>query len=304
MKIYYGIVRYKIDVTNICFDKLTSDGVIVIPSGDNNRANFFTDPLIGVHKSIIIVDDNGTVTEYNENVYIEINMANNRINYRDDTLVNQRLAKIHSNLNINYGILDDEVPEQKMSLRYLTGNEKVLEIGGNIGRNSLVIASILKDSSNLVTLESDRNIANQLIHNRDLNRLNFHIECAALSKRRLIQRGWETTPSDVLFEGFNWVDTINLDELKAKYNIEFDTLVLDCEGAFYYILMDMPEILTNINVIIMENDYLDLSHKKYIDDILTKNNFVRDYIEGGGWGPCRNYFFETWKRYPDNMLTN
>jgi hypothetical protein len=58
----------------------------------------------------------------------------------------------------------------------------------------------------------------------------------------------------------------------------------------------MPEILTNINVIIMENDYLNLSHKKYIDDILIKNNFVRDYIEGGGWGPCRNYFFETWKR--------
>jgi hypothetical protein len=31
-----------------------------------------------------------------------------------------------------------------MVCRYLTGNEKVLELGGNIERNSLVIAYILK----------------------------------------------------------------------------------------------------------------------------------------------------------------
>jgi hypothetical protein len=35
----------------------------------------------------------------------------------------------------------------------------------------------------------------------------------------------------------------------------FDTLVLDCEGAFYYILQDTPEILEGIKLLIMENDY-------------------------------------------------
>jgi hypothetical protein len=67
-------------------------------------------------------------------------------------------------------------------------------------------------------------------------------------------------------DGFSWVSTITLEQLKSKYNIEFDTLVLDCEGAFYYILMDMPEILNNINLIIMENDYWDISKKNYIDN--------------------------------------
>jgi hypothetical protein len=70
--------------------------------------------------------------------------------------------------------------------------------------------------------------------------------------------------------------------------------VLDCEGAFYYILMDMPEILNNIKIIIMENDYWDISQKNYIDDILIKNNFYVDYQECGGWGPCFNKFFEVW----------
>ncbi|NDB84401.1 MAG: hypothetical protein EB127_17110, partial [Alphaproteobacteria bacterium] len=78
--------------------------------------------------------------------------------------------------------------------------------------------------------------------------------------------------------------------------IEFDTLVLDCEGAFYYILMDMPEILTNIKTIIMENDYHDITHKNYIDTVLKENNFYLDYQEAGGWGCCRDNFFEVWKK--------
>ena len=135
-----------------------------------------------------------------------------------------------------------------------------------------------------------------MIENRDLNNFNFKIENSALSKRKLIQKGWETEVSDELKEGYTWVNTITLDELKEKYNIEFDTLILDCEGAFYYILMDMPEILNNINLVIMENDYWDISKKQYIDNILFKNNFYIDYVESGGWGPCYNNFYEVWKK--------
>lgn len=121
-----------------------------------------------------------------------------------------------------------------MAIRYLTGNEKVLEIGGNIGRNSLIIASILNNNNNnnFVTLESDGNISKQLIENRDLNNFNFYIESSALSKRKLIQKVWDTIPSDTLQEGYNWINTITFHELKIKYNIDFDTLILDCEGAF------------------------------------------------------------------------
>jgi hypothetical protein len=60
--------------------------------------------------------------------------------------------------------------------------------------------------------------------------------------------------------------------------------------------MDMPEILNNINLIIMENDYLDISNKNFVDETLTKNNFIIDYTESGGWGPCSNNFFEVWRK--------
>ena len=117
-----------------------------------------------------------------------------------------------------------------------------------------------------------------------------------MSKTKLIQNGWDTIRSDVLFDGCKWVNTITLDDLKNKYNICFDTLILDCEGAFYYILMDMPEILDNINLIIMENDYHNMSHKNYVDEILIKNKFYIDYAESGGWGCCSCFFFEVWKK--------
>ena len=92
------------------------------------------------------------------------------------------------------------------------------------------------------------------------------------------------------------MNTVTIEQLKEKYKIPFDTLILDCEGAFYYILMDMPEILNGINTIIMENDYHDIRHKSFVDSTLTENNFYNCYREAGGWGCCYSNFFEVWKR--------
>ena len=295
MKIYYGIINNLIDITDICIEKLTNNNIILIPNGDINRSKYFTDPLPGIHKKLFI-EINNFITEYDEFNTIKINTINNTIITINENNINEKITNIHSKLKLNYGSFYEELPEQKMVVKYLSGNEKVLELGGNIGRNSLIIASILNNNKNLVVLECDKNISNQLTENRDLNNFDFYIECSALSNRTLIQKGWETIPSEILLEDYNWVNTITLDNLKVKYNIDFDTLVIDCEGAFYYILMDMPELLNNINLIIMENDYWDLSKKQYIDDILIKNNFYLEYNESGGWGPCYNNFFQVWKR--------
>jgi FkbM family methyltransferase len=165
----------------------------------------------------------------------------------------------------------------------------------------LIISSLLEKSENLVTLESDVFIANQLNENKQINNMNFHIENAALSKRLLIQKNWDTVPFDsvpvnVNLDGFQRVNTISLSELRNKYLIHFDTLVLDCEGAFYFILLDMPEILENINLIIMENDYWCESVKQYVDNVLKLQNFYIHYSESGGMGPCQNNFYEVWKK--------
>ena len=209
--------------------------------------------------------------------------------------VNSKIATIHAQYRMKYGSLQEELPEQKMAVRYLTGKEKVLEIGGNVGRNSLIIAYLVGDA-NLVTLESNPSIAVQLTENRDANGRHFHIEASALSAKKLIQNGWTTQPSDVLLDGYQWVNTITWADLQSKYNIPFDTLVLDCEGAFYYILYDAPEILNNINLIILENDFTGAGHKEYVDEQFKANGFQRVYYEVHPFAPEHINFFEVWKK--------
>ena len=295
MLIQYGTKATLIDVTDICLSRLKINDNITIPAGDNNRARYFTDPVNGVHKQMFITIGEQT-HEFDEKVVIRINVKHNKITSMLENNINPKLKKIHSKLKIKHGNFREELPEQKMVVRYLTGNEKVLEIGGNIGRNSLVIASILKNPKHLLTVECDPKIASQLTENMKLNRLNFHIENSALSKRKLIQKGWDTIPSEVILPGYKWVKLSTVEQLKHKYKTEFDTLVLDCEGAFYYILQDMPEILNNINLIIMENDYHNISHYQYVKETLSSANFYLDYVEAGGWGVCKSHFFEVWKR--------
>jgi len=304
MIIQYGIQNTLIDVTSICYTKLKKDNYIIIPSTDKSRAQYFTDPIYGVLKSVFITDANQIRTEYDHTKTICIDTTSNTIleeNEIPESIrpinVDAKIATIHSKLKIKYGSLNEEFPEQKMAVRYLRGHEKVLEIGGNIGRNSLVISHILgENSTNFVVLETDVNIANQLKENRDLNNMNFHIENSALSKRPLIQKGWDTMVSDVVLPGYTPVSILSYEDLQNKYNIPFDTLVVDCEGAFYYILQDMPEILSNVNLIIMENDYYIIEHKQTVDSVLKSNGFYVDYSESGGWGCCYNNFFEVWKK--------
>jgi len=243
----------------------------------------------------VFVIINGCESEYDHSYTIRINRVDSTVHAQNEKDVTQKLTNLHRRLKLRNGKFRHELPEQKMAVTYLTGHEKVLEIGGNIGRNSLIIASFV-GSDNLVTLESDTNIASQLKNNRDINNFTFPIENSALSKRKLIQKDWNTEPSEKLKKGYTWVNTINLEDLKRKYALDFDTLVLDCEGAFYYILMDMPEIINNIKLIIMENDYRKKSHKNSIDTVLRANNFTNNYVEAGGWGCCKDRFFEVWTK--------
>jgi FkbM family methyltransferase len=301
MLIKYGVTDNNIDVTDICSKKLKYDNYIIIPAGDNERAKIFKDPVYGKIKSIFIYDNDNNVTEYDLSHQIYIDTTSNKVysdNVPHDVRVlnpDERIRVLHDKLKLDYGSFNDEFPEQKMALRYITPESKVLEIGGNIGRNSLIIGSILAPKSeNLVVCESHPIIARQLESNRNLNNMQFKIENSAISKRMLIQRGWDTIQSDEVLEGYQPINIIPYQDLRAKYNIDFNTLVLDCEGAFYFILQDMPEILDNIQLIIMENDYKDINHKNYIDDVLRSKGFQVDYQEAGGWGPCHDRFFEVW----------
>ena len=104
----------------------------------------------------------------------------------------QDLHEIHKRV---VGVdMTKELPEQELLFRYIRGDAKVLEFGGNIGRSSIVISKLLDNPQDHVVLESDPKIAAQLEKNRRANGCGFVVVNAALSETPIIQKGWNAAP--------------------------------------------------------------------------------------------------------------
>lgn len=297
MEFLYGIENQYINITQLVHEKCINGNIIYIPSGDYNRTQLFTDVLPNVIKHICI---NGIIYDNETDITIPLFSKKDWLLMDHNYDHEKKLNELHKRIQFKYGNIKDEYPEQLMSIKYLNKDAKVLEIGGNIGRNSIVISSILTDEKNLVVLESNPDYINQLIYNRNINNLHFNIENYALSKIPLIQNYWNTmakpTTGDIP-SGWFEIKTITFDQIQTKYNIVFDTLVLDCEGAIYQILLDDETILKNIKMIIIENDFSNIEHKLYVDELFRKYGLKCIYSREGPWGCCKDIFYQVFYKY-------
>lgn len=211
------------------------------------------------------------------------------------------LFDMHKKIIINNKNM--EYPKQLMSVIFLNEEYTVLEIGsnieGNIGRNTMIIGNIVK---NMVVMECDEDITKLLQKNINKNNLSnkCRVEPSALSLNNLIHNGQNTKISNVIEEGYEKINIISYGELMNKYNIIFDCLVLDCDGSFFNILIEFPNIIDNIKLIIIENDFKKNEHEKFVKDTLINNNFKIVYCKNinspYNW-PYKFNFYEVYKKY-------
>ena len=191
-----------------------------------------------------------------------------------------KLNSIQNSLKLMYGSFEEKAIEQYLCCKHILPNDKVLELGGNYGRVSCILASILNEPLNLVVIEPSKESFNKLKKNKDLNSLGFYIENSAISINKMYQQGWDTF-SEKFYnkltnkqkQNYYEINTITIDEIKQKYNLNFNTLVIDCEGSFYNILLEFPDILDNIYKIIIENDFKEKFKKIFVDNFFKNNNF-------------------------------
>lgn len=312
LKFFYGRHQNYIDITEPVLRFCCDGQRIQIPTDEFIRAAMFSDPAVGHPKEIVVITDRHgplTCTAHPHDSPIDLPLPPGvwppprRRPIVPEGQVDEVIARIHDQLWFIGGRLTDEWPEQTMVVRFLNPRAKVLEIGANIGRNTLMIASLLADSANLVTMECDPAAVAMLRCNRAANDFNFRIEPSALSYRRLIQRGWTTIPSDEPRPGWRQVSTITFDELVAKYGIAFDTLVADCEGALFYILQDDPSMLDGISTVILEADYPNVEHKRNVEAVFARQGLSRIHSEPlvVDWqhpfpDEVAASFFEVWSR--------
>lgn len=335
LQVFYGRGQTFADVTAHAFRHCFDGERIYIPSGDTGCL-FFPDPLYGYAKTIVAIrteDGKTTCQQFysSEEVRIPASIEDERRAGVDRQITpgysrrimrppaeissDERIQFYHSQLTCFGGDITHEWREQSMVVNFMNPDAKVLEIGANIGRNTLMISCVLNDERNLVSLECNPFFIELLRNNRFANGFHFHIEPSALSYRRLIQsqqyrqygseaEAWETIPSEELPDGYDWISTITFEQLTAKYQLEFDTLVADCEGALYYILQDNPNIVENMQTVILESDYRIAGQKEAVEKIFAR--FGLEKVHAEALYPnltalpqeCADSFWEVWMRRP------
>ena len=324
MKVLYGYDNsHYLDITADVFKKCLKDDGIHIPAGDGNRCDIIGyDPYPNILKHIMIFDHKGNSYMYThtKELFIHIDSISQQLmddrnpkiwwehvgkHIKDSVLRLNELQKQFTLLIYEHGGFEAEYPEQLMIMRYVNENDKVLEIGGQVGRTSHIIQTIVNNPKHHVIMECDPKTAQKLRTNLDFNTYtDAIIETAGLSHVKLYMTGRgvdaprhfeKDIPSDAVE-----IPTITYSELCKKYNVDFDVLVADCEGSLYYIFKEDPNMLDNIHTVIMENDYHNVNHKQTVDTILTSKGFKVIYKERGvpwaSWSPCYEYFYEVWKK--------
>lgn len=199
-----------------------------------------------------------------------------------------KLIPIHKSLTNFYpsNQIIHELPEQIMACLLLNENDSVLEFGGSIGRNSCVINTILKNKTNHVVIEPNPTEYAGLEKNRVLCGLEYKTESAAISKVPLYAHHWVTYTTQV--KNSIPVNTITYEDFKLKYDISFNTIIIDNEGNFPQTLRDYPSILDGIRLIIIEHDFKCLEDLQYFCEVMKSNGFnmnayyLKDYPDGPG----------------------
>jgi FkbM family methyltransferase len=323
MEVYYGYDdSHYINITKEVFAKCFKDNGIYIPAGDGPRCDIIGfDPYPNILKHILIIDSNKQkhIYTFTKEVHIKFEPINQQLSNAKNPKIwwknvgkfiqdpVARLNALQKQFNLQFtgwGGFEFEYPEQLMAMRFLNENSKVLEIGGNIGRTAHIIHTILNNPLHHVIMECDVATAKQLRYNLDMNTYTeARIETAALSKTNLYMDGGHgPRPIEDFKDTENPVEvpTISYSQICKKYGVNFDTLVADCEGSLFYIFKEDPDMLNNINLVIMENDYTDLDHKQMVDAILTIKGFKCIYREKGvpwaSWSCCYEYFYEVWSK--------
>ena len=89
----------------------------------------------------------------------------------------------------------------------------------------------------------------------------------------LVQSDWNTAPKGADgTEGWQDIDTVVLEDLTKEG--DFDTLVVDCEGAFEPILDEWPELLDKASLVQIENDFSTAESASKVMNALEKAGFV------------------------------
>ena len=203
---------------------------------------------------------------------------------------NKRVFKDENGKIIPHATLETE--EQHIASKYITKDDKVLELGARYGTVSAIILDKVSESKNCVIVDPDKNITQALVDN--LNNCGYgdaqvFIGTIGANKKKIHSNDSYATYTETCEGDSCDIENLNYKDLQDKYSITFNTIVADCEGC-------LPEVIEHIityygrlepiNKIIFETDRP--SHSDY--------KKVYRILEECGFKNIRNKFVQIWVR--------
>lgn len=145
-----------------------------------------------------------------------------------------------------------ETPEHDLVRKHLPQNSTVLEFGARYGSTSCEIAAIQKNSGKLVAVEPDSSVWQAYEQNIKAHYCNAHLLKGVVGNRPASKKG--RSKDYATRYSFMEVPALSFFDLQKKFDLNFDTLLIDCEGCVQNLLDQNPNMLANIDTILMEGD--------------------------------------------------
>ena len=169
-----------------------------------------------------------------------------------------------------------EKDEQYLANYFILEDDIVLELGARYGSVSCIINKKLNNKTNQVVVEPDERVWDALEKNKISNNCNFNIVKGFISNKKLdltnLNYGYGTT----FIENNNTkIPSYSLDEIRNKYNLNFNVLVADCEGFLEIFFDENPDLYDNLRLIIFEADYPEKCNYDKIKNKLIEKNFKK-----------------------------
>ena len=171
-----------------------------------------------------------------------------------------------------------EKPEQDLAKEYIEENDVVFELGARYGSVSCIINSLLKCKTNQVVVDPDERIWEALERNKKVNKCEFHIVKGFVSSKKLgltnlndYYGGYAATYID---QDDSKIPSYTMEEIKTKYNLQFNVLVADCEGFLERFFDENPTFYDKLRLVMFEADYVDKCNYTKIRDTLRIKGFL------------------------------
>ena len=168
-----------------------------------------------------------------------------------------------------------ELPERQLIRKHLPPRAQVLELGGCIGVVSCLINSLLQSPHSHVVVEANPFLIPFLLGNRDLNSAAFNIEQCVVSRSHDATLSVAADMDASKIGGSDLVvPTRTLEYIESKYDLKFDALVVDIEGAESDFIRENRAALKRMDFILIE------FHPSAVGE--TEVSFLRGILIGCG----------------------